>query len=429
MMRKLAQICSLCFIYLTIAFAAERLDGIAAVVGDSVILISEVEAYTLLKINQLGLKPDSLELAMMRHKSLEELVEGKVLLVHAEKDTNLVISSDEIESEVNSRIGYIMKQNNISLKELDEALKKEQGITLPKFKNELRQQIRQEILKQKVQQLYVPARKISRNDVEKFYQHYKDSIPDVGESIRLSKITLSITPSNEVRQKAYNKILSIKEKLNKGEDFIKVSALYSEAPNAADGGDIGYISKGSLNELAFEEKAFSLKPGETSEPFETRLGFHIINVVDRKEQQVRVRQIFVSITPPEKEIQRIMALCDSLGKSCRTKADFAATVKKFSTDEISKSRDGLLEWKTIASLDASIKEAFDTLTVGSVSSPVRDEKNISIYRIEDLAKSRKLTPADDWNELSQIAERIDSQKRLIELVNKWKKQTFIVIRL
>jgi len=217
--------------------------------------------------------------------------------------------------------------------------------------------------------------------------------------------------------------------LDNGEDFTNVAKLHSEGPNAANGGDLGYIAKGTLNELTFEEKIFSLKPGETSEPFESRIGFHIVNILDRKDQQVHVQQLFVSITPPEKVIRKTIALFDSIQAHCTTKECFTKSVHTFSTDNASKARDGRMKWFTLAELNAQIKDAFDTLTVGSVSSPVKTENSISLYRIDEISENRRLSLSEDWNEIAQIAQRIFTQKNLIDLVNKWQQETFIDIRL
>lgn len=409
--------------------AAEKLDGIVAIVGDSAILASELEAYVFLRINQLGTIPDSLERDILRSRCLDELIEGKVLLVHAEKDTNITVSNDDVEGELKTRIAYILRQNRISNEELEVLLEKEQGISLTKFKKELRQQIRQELLKQKVQQFYVSSSKMNRGDIEKFYKEYKDSLPSAGESIRLSKIIINTAPSEKIRQNAYTKIMSLKEMLDNGQDFSSVAKLHSEGLNAENGGDLGYITKGTLGELLFEEKIFSLKPGETSEPFESRLGFHIVNIIDRKDQKVHVRQIFVSITPPEEEIKKIVSLLDSVKTSCTTPEAFRLAVEKYSTDNASKSRKGQLGWQSLSEIDPDIRSAFDTLTIGAISSTVTKDNTISLYRIDDLVKSRKLTLTEDWNEITQIAERIYMQKKLMELVSKWQQETYIDIRL
>lgn len=417
------------FLFPLFLHATEKLDEIVAVIGDSLILSSELQAYTLLRINQLGLKPDSLENDILQYKLLNEIVEGKVLLVHAEKDSNISITNEEIENEVTTRINYILKQNNIDLNALDALLKKEQGINLSTFKKEIRQQIRQEIIKQKVQQFYISTDNITRNDVEAFYKEYKDSLPSLGESVRLSTISINLRPSDEVKEKAFAKISMIKKMLDSGEDFDNIAKLHSEGPNAKNGGDLGYISKGTLNLLNFEETIFSLKPGETSDTFSTNLGFHIVNIIDRKDQQVHVRQIFVNFTLPEEKIQEITSLLDSIKLHCTNQEDFIRAVQLYSTDDVTKARNGQLKWQVVSGLDPKIKNSFDTLTVGSISSYIRNDNLLTIYRIDDILKNRQLTLEDDWNEIAQIAQRIYTQKKLIDLVEKWRKEIYIDIRL
>ncbi len=409
--------------------AAEKVDGIVAVVGDSVILSSELDAYLFVKINQMGLKPDAMETDIMRRDLLSELVEGKVLLVNAEKDTNITVSQDEIDREVGRRIQGILSQHMISMEELEKLIAKEQGITLTKFKREIGSQIRQEFLKQKVQQLYVATASVNRSDVEAFFNEYKDSLPALGESILLSKIEVNLSASKEVREKAYSKIISIKEMLDNGEDFSELAKLHSDGPNASQGGVLGFVSKGSLSELTFEEKIFSLKPGETSAPFETRLGFHIVTILGRKDQAVNVQQIFVNTSPSEESVKDAVAKLDSIKINSRTVDEFSKAVTLYSTDEVSKAQKGVTKWMTMSELDPKVKGSFDTLVVGNLSSPLRNGNILTLFRIHDIQENRKLTLADDWNNIAQIAQRINSQKKLRELVSKWQKETFIDIRL
>jgi len=429
-MKKLFFVLIAVMFYISLCFSSDsknsqRLDGIAAVVGDSIILISELEGYLFLKINQEGLKPDSLEMKGLREKLLNELIDGKVLLVHAEKDTAIKVTNDDVEGEVNHRITMILEQNGLTMKQLEDVLQQQQNISLTKFRKELSQQIKQELLQQKVQQLYVSSDRINKSDVQLFYNEYKDSLPDAGKSILLSKIVINLKPSDVVRQKAFAKISSIKEMLNNGDDFGEIAKLHSDGFTAANGGDLGFISKGTLSELAFEEKIFSLKPGETSEPFETRLGFHIVNILERRDQQVKVREIFVKTVPPENDIKKTVALLDSIRSKCKSEKDFSEAVQKFSTDDASKNRNGLMQWQSLSSIDTKIVKSFDTLTAGNLSSVIQDNSIMTLYRIADIKESRKLNLTDDWSEIEQIASRVFTQKKLKELVMKWKKNTYI----
>jgi peptidyl-prolyl cis-trans isomerase SurA len=159
------------------------------------------------------------------------------------------------------------------------------------------------------------------------------------------------------------------------------------------------------------------------------MGFHIVNIIDRKDQQVRVRQIFVNFNFPEEKIQEITSLLDSIKLHCTNQEDFIKAVQLYSSDDATKARNGQLKWQVTSGLDPKIKSAFDTFTVGSISSYIKNDNLLTIYRIDDIQKNRHLTLKDDWNEIAQIAQRIYTQKKLIDLVEKWRKEIYIDIRL
>jgi peptidyl-prolyl cis-trans isomerase SurA len=312
---------------------------------------------------------------------------------------------------------------------LEILIQREQGISLAKFKAEARSAIKEQLIKQKVQRQYLSAIKVSRRDVEDFYKTYKDSLPRAGESVLLSRLAIEITPPASVRQAAYEKILSIKQRLSAGAEFTDIAKQFSESPDASGGGDLGFIEKGSLSLIAFEQKAFSLPVGQTSDPFETPLGFHIINVIARENQKVHVRQIFVSVAASPGQISKTTALLDSIRMHCSSQPAFAAAVKKYSTDKLLKVSGGLLGWKSLLDLPPPVRAAIDSLPSGAVTGVISSDKELSIFRVEERVKERSLTLEDDWQLLADKAKDIQAQKKLIELVTRWRKQVYISIRI
>lgn len=423
-----------CSMLLFVAFAlapadqVQKLDGTVAVVGDEYILQSELDAYTALRLNALGIKPDPSDLAKYRKQYINELIDGKVLLAHAKNDSTVQVTAEEVDRALEGHIATILDQNRLTMDSLEILLQKEQGITLAKFKAEARGAIREQLIKQKVQRQYLSQIKVSRRDVEEFYRTYRDSLPKAGESVLLQKCAIAITPPASVRQAAYDKILTIKKKLSNGADFAETAKNHSESPDAASGGDLGFIEKGTLNLLAFEQKAFSLPVGQISEPFETPLGFHIVKVVAREKQKVHVRQIFVSVAPSEEQIRKTTGLLDSLREHCSSGADFVAAVKKYSTDKLTKVRNGSLGWKSMLDVPGPVRAVIDTLKKGDLSAVVKDDKEFSIYRVKDRVSERNLTLEDDWQLLADKAKDIQAQKKLIELVGRWRNQVYINIR-
>jgi peptidyl-prolyl cis-trans isomerase SurA len=417
------------FIAVFSSFAGQRMDGIAAVVGDSIILQSEVDAYSLMRLNANEHKPDSVELLSMRRKFLNELIDGKILIVHAAKDTNIVIKETEVEQMQGNQIKMILEQNNITLPTLEQELKEKYGITLAKFKAQMSSQMREQLIRQKVQQLYASGTQVNRKDVEAFYQTYRDSLPAVGESVRLSKLVIHIAPSDSIRQTAFAKISGIKQRLDNGEDFVKLARQYSDDPNAQNGGDLGFVKKGTLSELAFEERAFSLNPGQISDIFQTRLGFHILSVIEKKEQTAHVRQIFVKVTPPEEFVQKVKARLDSIKTHCPEQKDFVAAIGQWSTDVQSKGSGGSMGWMALYEMPEAMKNVIDSLKTGEISAPVREGNDFTLYRVDERTSQRKLTLEDDYNMLAEKTREIAAQKKLFDLVKKWRQDMFIEILL
>lgn len=428
-MRKVF-ISGLIFIALnSVLSAQQRLDGIVAIIGNEIILQSELDAYTILRMEGLGLNKETTDLNDYQKKFLNELIDGKVLLAYAKKDSTINVTDAEIEQTLNNHISMLLKQNHLTLSQLEEELQRQQGISVSKFKSEARKAIKEQLYKQKIQQSYLYSIKVNRKDVESFFQQYKDSLPKAGESVLLSKISMKAVTSNTERQKSYDKIKMIKDKLDAGQDFGELAKNFSESPEASLGGDLGFISKGSLSELSFEEKAFNLAPGQISEPFETRLGFHIINVLAKRDQQVHIRQIFVKINPTEQQISSINASLDSIKVNCKSKDDFSKAVQQFSEDLETKNRNGSLGWISLLELPAPVRLAVDTLGPGSITKIVKEENVYSVYRIDDRVKQRSLSIENDYGILSDKARDIMAQKKLIDLVSQWKQDLFIDIRI
>ncbi len=423
------------YIQLTIVFfvfhptALDRIDGIAAVIGDEIILISELHAYTMIRLAGMGISADSVDLDTYNSKFLNELIDGKVLLVYGKKDSTISVSDDEVENATNNHISMLLRQNNMSIDSFEIELKRQQGISLSKFKSDAHRIIREQLLKQKVQQSYVSTYKLSRKDVELFYTEYQDSLPKMGESILLSKLSLSVAPTESVRQKAYEKIKSIKKSLDNGADFSELARSFSDGPEASEGGDLGFVVKGSLNDLVFEENVFKLSQGQISEPFETKLGFHIIKVIERRDQKAHIQQIFIKVEPPEELISLQINRIDSIRSSCKTQEDFINAVKKYSKDPVTQKSNGSLGWVSVFELPSEIKTAIDTLKIGEITPPITENQYVSIYRIDNRVPERKLTLEDDFPIIERKALDIISQKKLAELVSQWRKKIFIDVRI
>jgi peptidyl-prolyl cis-trans isomerase C len=123
---------------------------------------------------------------------------------------------------------------------------------------------------------------VSSQEIKDFYENHP-SLFKQPEQVRASHILIKVDPKADEgkRAKAEKKIKEIQQKLQKGEDFATLAKALSEGPSKAKGGDLGYFSRGRMVK-SFEEAAFALKPNEVSEIVETKFGYHLIKVVDKK---------------------------------------------------------------------------------------------------------------------------------------------------
>ncbi|MDR2692750.1 MAG: peptidylprolyl isomerase [Chitinispirillales bacterium] len=407
----------------------EHLDGIAAVVGDEIVLRSELEAYAYMRLAATGRNPDSVDTKTLLSECLNDLIDNKVLLVRAMEDSTINVRNDEVESTLNNHINAILRQNNITMEQLEAQLRIQQGTTMARFKSEMRRAIREQLYKQKIQQGYYFSAKISRRDVERFYAQYADSLPEVGESFELLRLSLRLGTQDSVRQAAFDKIRAAKRELDAGMSFEEAARKYSESPEGASGGDLGFLAKGSTTELTFEERAFSLPIGRVSEPFETRLGYHIIKAEEKQGMSVRIRHILVRYAPTEGQREALIARLDSLRSAIKDRTGFEAAAREMSVDNVTRARGGDMGWLTLLEMQPSIREAVQSLEAGGISSPVADGNIFSVYMVSRRADSRRLTIESDYTLIAEKAKDIFAQQRLLDNVKKWREKIFIDVRM
>jgi peptidyl-prolyl cis-trans isomerase C len=135
-----------------------------------------------------------------------------------------------------------------------------------------------ELLKTKV----VKDIQVTEEEAKKYYDEHTDQFKQA-EQVKASHILIQVAPdaSDEKKTEAKKKITVVQEKLKKGEDFAVVAKESSEGPSKSRGGDLGFFQRGKMDK-SFEEAAFALEPGKVSDVVETRFGYHIIKVDEKK---------------------------------------------------------------------------------------------------------------------------------------------------
>ncbi len=430
MFRKIAKIItiSLCVLPITAAtsLSGQLIDGIVAVVGNEIVLYSELESQLQLLAMQgkVNLK-DSLEVKRLRKKVLEEMVNDKVLLVEAKRET-LEVAPQEVNQALDEQLTKVRSQFTSSAefqKELDR-----EGLTLEKLKRRYRAQVKSELLKQKLMNKLVSQVKISDGEVRDFYRSYQDSFPPQKKAIRISHILLTVEPSPETEAMVLERAKSVLQRLKEGSDFAQLAREYSDDPSSSSGGELGWFDRGDMVP-EFDRASFSLKVEEISNLVRTRFGYHIIQVEERKGDRVKARHILFSLRPSSQDWAKAKAKADTLRQRSVGGEDFAQVAKEYSQDLGSRDRGGDLGWFEPDQLTESFKDALNNLQVGEVSQPVISSYGVHLILVTDRRENRKLSLEQDWGMIKGMAHREKATTKLNQWLAQARKRTYIDIRL
>ena len=420
-------VCVVIMLSLSPLLAQQVLDRILAVVDDDIILESEVAQGAYLTAMQLRIDPakSPREFARLKQEMLANLINQKVLLVQADKDT---IKADEQQVE-----HYLQQQMQSVIQQLGGEDKVEEyfGASLAKVKRNYREEIERNLRIRSVQTAKMQGIKISRREVEEFFKVYKDSIGPVKETIDLSHILIRAVPGEEARKKALEKIEAIRQRLLAGEDFATLARENSEDPGSASrGGDLGFMSRGEFVR-EFEEAAFKLEPGAISEIVTSQFGYHIIQMVERRGERINTRHILITPKPSKEDDIAAADTIKAIARKLKEGVAFEDLVTQYSQDESSKSEKGYLGLFEIEQLRERAKEfvyAVGGLKAGEYSDPVRTQYGFHILRINKREEPRELNFKTDYDRLYQLALDHKVQKSFDSWIEELKQDVHVEIK-
>jgi parvulin-like peptidyl-prolyl isomerase len=261
---------------------ARVVEKVAAVVGDAVILASEVEEKAAPLLAEVSRLPDpgkrAARSSALRREVLERLIDDELVLQQA-ADLKLTITSEQVDASIEE----IKRQNNIDDAQLTEALKA-QGMSMAAYRADLKRQL----LRFRVLNIAVGSRvTISDEDVKAYYDRHMKSGENV--QVRASHIFISIPEGSDAAAVAekHAQAQKLLERAKAGEDFAKLAREFSDDPaTRGEGGDLGYFGRDMLPK-AIEEMVFAMQVGDIRGPVRADRGFHVIKLVDRKTKDAK----------------------------------------------------------------------------------------------------------------------------------------------
>ena len=403
----------------------QNIDGVAAIVGDKLILASDVNQSLSVEIFRQKLDPqrDRLKVLNLKKQIVESIVNRKVVLAMAEFDS-VEVGDKDVDRALDQQVDNIIAQAGS-----EEAAEKALGQPLRTFRREYWYDVKDMLVTQKYQQTLIGRVSVNKAGVELFFKTFKDSIPFFPTTVKLRHLLVKITPNRNQIKITTDFLKDLRFKLlNKELSFGDAALNYSQDPGSKNSsGSLGFVRRGTLV-TEFETVAFNLKPGEISLPVKTEFGYHIIETEEIRGDRIKVRHILM--TPPITDEDESLAYVkiSALKDSSKTLDAFIQTTKEGSMDEKTASNGGSLGWINPSTYPVpEFGLVLGQIEKNVCAGPVRSELGYHLLWVEEIKNGGAANLALHWTELEQMALNRKQALWFSEWTQKAKKKFFIHI--
>lgn len=396
--------------------AQETLDRVLVVVDDQIILESEVgqELQRYLLENKLSLESLGERAEELKFQLVQAMIDAKVLYAVAKADTNVVVADREVERSVESRLEQILRQVG-SERKLEEL----SGQSVKAFRKSLMENMRERMTVEEAQRRHLGKVDVTRQEVQDFYTAWQDSLPKVGESVRLAHIFLEWKPSAQSETRARFLADSLHALLLKDPArFSDLAKTFSQdAASASGGGSIGRTKRGSLVR-PYEEAAYRMEAGSISQPVRSEFGWHLIRLDKRQGEVIESSHILLKLEPTSADRQVIYDRADSLFAALQKGEDFALLARRWTDHATTRENGGELGWLEMEQLQPIVRSRVRDLQAGQFGRPVRTEvegrEGMQILRVLEHRAERSPNLEADWSQLEAMALNMKKQRLLQE---------------
>lgn len=419
------------FLVPSLVFGQDKLsiDKVVAKVGGEIILLSDIESqYAFTRTQDLSGEYGRCEI-------LEAMI-GQKLIVHQAKLDSIIVSDAEVDAQIDFRISSVLRQMNGDRERFEEYYK----MSVEEMSNNLREDMVSQLLAERMQQQILTEVEITPIEVQEFFNTIpKDSLPFLSAEVEVAEIVVAPVVNEIERLKALQEILEVRKKIVNGEDFGMLAKKHSDDPGSgAQGGELGFAERGSyLPE--FEAEAYQLEVNELSEPVETEYGFHIIQLVERRGNSIKLRHILITPEITYEDMDLAKAKLDSVRIELDSMGlDWSKAVSKYSLKTAqSYNNGGRLQnpntgksFFQTSELPPEVYFATEEMEVGQVSIPleyqnVRGGTEYRIIKLLSRTKPHKVSLEQDYSKIQQLAKENKKNKYFGDWVTEKLDETFI----
>lgn len=400
-------------------FKKIKIDGVSAVVGDYVILESDIDKNILDLENQ-GISTKN----FTRCQILGKLMEDK-LYAHQAIQDSIVVSDIEINSIVDRQVDYLVNR----IGSIDKVLEFYNKNDVASFREELFELAKTQQLSDKMRDKIIDEIEITPEEVRQWYKKIpEDQRPVFGDEVEIAQIVKQPKASPEEVKKVIDKLNSFKRDIEENGASFKIKAtLYSQDPAVKENQGFYPINKKSPFVKEFKDVAFSLQEGEISEPFETEFGWHILTVEKIRGQEVDVRHILLIPQISEAAKEEARKELDSIrSKIIAGEFTFEEAARNFSDEKETRFDGGVLRNPTnfdthfeLTKMDPVLYNQIRNLNGDEISQPLIEETRTGInYKLIKVISRFKEHPADYSQDYIKIQELALKEKQL-NTIKKW----------
>lgn len=413
-------------------FERYKVEGVAAVVGDYVVLDSDIDKGYL-EFQQQGISTEDIT----RCQLLGKLMEDKLYLHQAVQDS--IIVND---SEINPEVDQLLQIMTSEIGSEEKLLKFYRKNSLPELRSELFTARKNLKLSGRMQAKVVENVEITPEEVREFFFSIpEDERPVFSAEVEVAQIVVEPQITKEAKQEAIDRLNQMRQDIvENGVSFATKAGLYSEDGSKTRGGLIEGVQRNSQYVKEFKDQAFSLLEGEISEPFETIFGFHILKVDKIRGQEVDVRHILIYPEVPQSSID---AAKDKMEKVRAGIIDstvtFADAARLYSEEKETRNNGGLLvnpvtfdTWFDLTKMDPELSAKVYNLKPGEVSKifTERDRTGKASYKIYTVVNRNEEHPAEYVTDYERIKDLALKEKK-IRAIEAWQdkqiKDTYVSV--
>ena len=396
----------------------DLVDGISAVVGDEIVLESDILEQQNYAIQQGAAQTNKCEF-------MEQILSNKLLIYKAKKDTLIQDRTAAIRAQAGDKYNQILSQFPSERAMLDSY----------KFRSSY--EMKNVIEKMDIDNYYAQSKyalitdkiNITPNEVTDFYNAFKYQLPQVKDEVVLSKIVMFPKLTDAHKQEIIDKLKKIKQDILNGETFENKARIYSDDPgSAANGGLYTNIGRGKMVKI-FEATALNLQEGEISDPVESEFGFHIIQLVKKSGKLYDARHILLKAEPNAEEIATAKAEMEQIRKDIlEGKTTFKDAAYKHSDDKNTKFNAGVIpaedgsDRQEKINLPATVAYQIAGVNKGDLTEVFMDELNqkkaVVLMKVNDIIPEHSLDIATDFERIKSFA----LNKKKNEVLEKWVKE-------